>query len=104
MFRGPLENMSNFNHLHHERRAATFEIVAGANPGKDAIDKPYFGMLSWYKTTRLGKYGYQGDRSQVGDFPPMFGPALKRNVWHSIELHWEHGLVGVPKQDALPSS
>ena len=73
MGRGPLQNVGNFDHFHHECGSASLEVVACADAGEDSVDEPNFGLLSGNKTAGLCQNGHQGHRSEIGGFSTHVG-------------------------------
>ena len=68
-----MQNGGGFCHLHHKGRAASRQVVACADTGKDAVNGTDLCACGRHKTADIGQKHNKGDRAHVGGFTAHVG-------------------------------
>ena len=66
LVRGIVEDVGRFGHLHHERRAAAGQVVAGADAREDAVDRSEHGALGRHEAAHVRQQHDQRALAHVG--------------------------------------
>ena len=83
---GVVQDVGGFGHLHHKRRAATGQIIAGANAGVDAIERADGGLRSRYVAADVRQHRNQRDLAHVGGFAAHVGAGDDKHAPAGVQL------------------
>ena len=70
---GAAEDVGDLRHLHHEGGLSGGEVVAGANPGEDAVHNADAGVGGGDKAAHLGQQDDQGHLTHISGFARHVG-------------------------------
>ena len=68
-----MQDIGSLGHFHHESGAATGQVIGGADPGKNLIERAQAGAFRGNKATAMGEQCDQRDLPHIGGFTTHIG-------------------------------